>query len=245
MKRSVADSIGKSDTENFRSASIKNGDANEMSVHLTIISNITEFPYEKSFPNSITLKEFKKRLVLIIGIDTADIYIELRDKENQFIKKLTDDNATLEDLDIKQGQTIYVESKNGAQTVVSNDDMTNRYVMDDHKYEQLNDSLRAFKKKFVSSTNNQDASNLQLGQKCIIRLPGVSERVGTISFIGETHFKPGIWVGITYEEPFGKNDGSFEGKRYFTASPNYGSFVRPNNVYTIEEPNNTNEMEEI
>lgn len=76
--------------------------------------------------------------MLIIGIDTADIELELRDKENQFIKKLTDDNATLEDLDIKQGQTIYVESKNGAQTVVSNDDMTNRYVMDDHKYEQLN-----------------------------------------------------------------------------------------------------------
>ncbi|KAK6018093.1 CAP-Gly domain protein, partial [Ostertagia ostertagi] len=48
---------------------------------------------------------------------------------------------------------------------------------------------------------------------------------GIVRFIGETEFAQGIWAGIELEQPLGKNDGSVQGKRYFTCKTPYGVFV--------------------
>lgn len=55
--------------------------------------------------------------------------------------------------------------------------------------------------------------NLQIGERCLVKLLNQPEKRGTISFIGETKFKPGYWIGVTYDEPLGKNDGSVGGER--------------------------------
>lgn len=56
---------------------------------------------------------------------------------------------------------------------------------------------------------------------------------GQVSFVGETQFAAGSWVGVTLDEPNGKNDGSVQGVRYFTAKPNHGMFVRPAHITII------------
>ncbi|GFU73794.1 centrosome-associated protein 350 [Trichonephila clavipes] len=51
--------------------------------------------------------------------------------------------------------------------------------------------------------------------------------MGTIAFIGTTHFSDGLWFGVILDGPNGRNNGSYDGTRYFKCDKNYGIFVRP------------------
>ena len=74
------------------------------------------------------------------------------------------------------------------------------------------------------------ANSLKVDQRCEVAVPGQARRRGIIKFIGNTSFKPGWWIGIHYDEPVGKNDGSVEGTRYFICPAKYGAFVKPAHV---------------
>ena len=53
---------------------------------------------------------------------------------------------------------------------------------------------------------------------------------GVIRYIGEAEFGEGIWLGVELRKPKGKNDGSVNGKRYFTCPENCGILVKPSRV---------------
>lgn len=46
----------------------------------------------------------------------------------------------------------------------------------------------------------------------------------------------GYWVGVQYDEPVGKNDGTIRGVQYFSCLPSYGAFVRPDTVIAGDFP---------
>jgi len=50
---------------------------------------------------------------------------------------------------------------------------------------------------------------------------------GEVMYVGKPAFSTGWWVGVKYDEPMGKNDGSVKGQRYFQCTAKYGGFVRP------------------
>merc|ERR1739838_347041 len=56
---------------------------------------------------------------------------------------------------------------------------------------------------------------------------------GTIAFIGETTFAKGEWIGIILDEKKGKNNGSIQGKEYFSCEHEYGMFVRSSLIQLI------------
>ncbi|POV99993.1 hypothetical protein PSTT_13431 [Puccinia striiformis] len=58
---------------------------------------------------------------------------------------------------------------------------------------------------------------------------------GQVAFVGPTEFAAGTWVGIVLDSPNGKNDGSVDGKRYFTCRSSSGVFVRPSQVTPSNE----------
>lgn len=56
-----------------------------------------------------------------------------------------------------------------------------------------------------------------------------------MAYIGATLFASGKWVGIILDEPKGKNDGTVQGKRYFSCEENHGIFVRPSQIQVIDD----------
>jgi tubulin-folding cofactor B len=119
----------------------------------------------------------------------------------------------------------------------------------------VTDSVLAYKKRNkvgrFGETNEpedtpQQAIDMEVGARCEVEStePGLSKR-GTVRYLGQTKFSKGVWVGIEYDEPFGKNDGSVQGERYFTCRPNYGVFVRPDKVKVGDYPEEDLEAEEM
>jgi dynactin 1 len=51
--------------------------------------------------------------------------------------------------------------------------------------------------------------------------------VGIVRFVGTTSFAAGKWVGVELDGPTGKNNGSVQGKSYFSCRDGHGVFVRP------------------
>lgn len=70
----------------------------------------------------------------------------------------------------------------------------------------------------LTATSTAAAETIKVGSRCQVRSAEVDlHKRGTVRFVGPTQFglsKPGedggIWVGIEYDEPFGKNDGRSE-----------------------------------
>ena len=48
--------------------------------------------------------------------------------------------------------------------------------------------------------------------------------MGTVRFVGETEFAAGEWCGIELGDPIGKNDGTVQGRSYFSCKPKHGLF---------------------
>ncbi|KAK9790772.1 hypothetical protein WJX73_005164 [Symbiochloris irregularis] len=80
----------------------------------------------------------------------------------------------------------------------------------------------------------EEASGMTVGDRCAVT-PG--DKRGTVRYVGQCEGLPlGYWVGIEFDEPVGKNDGSVKGARYFTCTEGFGSFVRPTNVTVGDFP---------
>ena len=55
--------------------------------------------------------------------------------------------------------------------------------------------------------------------------------IGAVRFCGRpVDFAEGEWIGVEFEEPVGKNNGSVQGVEYFRCRQNHGLFVRPNQI---------------
>ena len=65
---------------------------------------------------------------------------------------------------------------------------------------------------------------------------GGLEKRATVKFVGLTSFKPGYWVGVAYDEPLGKHNGTIDDLTYFICPDKHGAFVRPNLVTVGDYP---------
>jgi len=62
-------------------------------------------------------------------------------------------------------------------------------------------------------------------------------RRGQVMFVGELDFKDGgSWVGVKFDEPVGKSDGTCKGEKMFECEPRYGGWIRGHKVSVGDFP---------
>ena len=157
------------------------------------------------------------------------------------------ESRTLEELGLVDGMAIKVLDTRPKELIqtYTDESLVEKYTMDDETYAARRDAVLAFKQRNKlgrfdptkdASTASQTSPDLPpsftQGARCLVDLSGTATnpRKGTLRYIGTTHFANGTWIGVEYDEPVGKNDGSVGGHRYFTCSDKFGGFVRPDKV---------------
>ena len=223
-------------------------------VSLRVTSSTTSFVSERRFGSGTVITDLKGKLELLTGATAGSMTLELYDKEDKLIGRLNDDERTLQSYGITGGMRIHVSDPSKKAGEFEDVSKVEKYEISDDAYAKRGDTVRDFKQKMKlgrfaekSSTEmmqkeaeekaeKERADKIAVGMRCEVRLLGCGAKRGTVGYVGETEFKPGAWIGVKYDEPVGKNDGSVSGKRYFECEPKYGGFVKPKFVFVGDFP---------
>ncbi|KAM4642614.1 tubulin-folding cofactor B [Discoglossus pictus] len=225
-------------------------------VTVQISSSLNSFTAEKRLDRGLTLAEMKCKLELVVGSPASCMDLQLFSADNNFLLNLDRDDALLGSYPVDTGCRIHVIDKSGA-SIGEYEDLSRveKYEIPQENYEKRTDSVRSFlKKNKLGKFNEEEALEkaaeqkrkleeervaseaITVGARCEVRSTGQPTKRGMVMYVGQPDFKPGYWVGVQYDEPLGKHDGSVEGKRYFTCSPKYGAFVKPQFVMVGDFP---------
>ncbi|KAJ1897385.1 hypothetical protein LPJ66_003402 [Kickxella alabastrina] len=212
---------------------------------------------ERRLQKSLTIDELKMRLEPIVGIPSVDQRITLLRGTALIceISNADDPSRMLGFYPVEDYMVLNVVNTNpsiAARLNFNDESQVEKFVMDDDEYDKRNDTVRAFKRRhnmgrFADGKSamsideedefKEDAAKIAVGSRCEVAMAaGDLERRGIVRFVGKTSFRPGFWVGIEYDEPVGKNDGSMDGVVYFKCAAEHGSFVRPDKVATGDFP---------
>ncbi|XP_005399980.1 PREDICTED: tubulin-folding cofactor B [Chinchilla lanigera] len=234
-------------------------------VTLFISSSLNTYRSEKRYSRSLTIAEFKCKLELLVGSPASCMELELYGAEDKFYGKLEQEDALLGSYPIDDGCRIHVIDHSGARLGEYEDvSQVEKYELSQEAYDQRQDTVRSFLKRSKLGPYSEEeraqqeaeaaqrlmeektlASTISVGSRCEVRVSGQTPRRGTIMYVGLTDFKPGYWIGVRYDEPLGKNDGSVNGKRYFECQAKYGAFVKPSVVTTGDFPEQDYGLDEM
>lgn len=218
---------------------------------------------ERRFDLQLSISQLKGRLELITGIPVGNQQLAIYndDADIQPTRVLDDDRRLLGFYSPVDFQVLKVVDTNPSATFTGQlTDLSGveKFELPDEQYALRQDSVLAYKQRhkvgrFAEKTEPTPSPGINvdipIGSRCEVEStePGLNKR-GTVRFVGPTDFggAGGVWVGVEYDEPMGKNDGSVQGKRYFTCASNFGVFVRPDKVrlgdFAVEDPFADEEM---
>jgi len=226
-------------------------------VSVIILKEGDEYGVEKRFAKDTQIDSLKNKLELITGYLADDMKLKVLSKDKKFICDLDDESKMLGFYPIEDGNFLLVEA---TRSLVPNQEDPNfkRFELTSEEYEKKRGTMKEFKEmhrlgrfsdQYTEANKSKEkmqqekyekekqASELmKIDDRCQVRLPGAPTRLGTVKYVGQLENKPGYFIGIKYDEPLGKNDGSVDGKRYFECLPNYGGFVKPENVTVGDFP---------
>ncbi|KAI0367601.1 hypothetical protein BV20DRAFT_970382 [Pilatotrama ljubarskyi] len=211
---------------------------------------------ERRFDLGLTVGQLKNKLELITGIPVQNQEISVLASEDapEPLGVLSDDSKPLGFYGVHDWQVLKVHDLNPATSFtgqLSDTSQVDKFELSETEYAQRQDTVLAYKQRHKigrfaekAAEEAQKVQNLDIpiGARCEVESTEEDfHKRGTVRFVGPTEFAKGIWVGVEYDEPIGKNDGSVKGKRYFECPPNHGVFVKPERVkvgdFPVEEIN--------
>ncbi|KZT69276.1 hypothetical protein DAEQUDRAFT_669744 [Daedalea quercina L-15889] len=211
---------------------------------------------ERRLDLHITVQQLKNKLELVTGIPVQNQAISVFNTEGDTAPTavLDDDSRPLGFYGLKDLQLLLVSDLNPSTSFtgqLSDVSQVQKFELSEGEYAQRQDTVLAYKQqhkigRFAEKDEDHEANaipaDIKVGARCEVETQeeGLHKR-GTVRFVGSTKFAKGAWVGIEYDDPMGKNDGSVKGERYFECKPNYGVFVKPERVkigdFPVEEMN--------
>jgi tubulin-folding cofactor B len=214
----------------------------------------------------MTIGQLANKLELLCGVSADAMQLAFY-ADGDLVKQLaaSDLAVTLESLLPSSWERLRLDVKDpqGQLNLLQGGDVE-KFELTDEAYEKRQESLRNFKiqnklGRFDEETEKQKemerqekeridkekSDQIKVGNRCDVRVTGQPSRRGLVMFVGEAQFKPGVWVGVRYDEPLGKNDGSVAGQRYFQCPPKYGGFVKPSDVEVGDYPEENFDLDEF
>ncbi|KAH7117927.1 CAP Gly-rich domain-containing protein [Dendryphion nanum] len=204
---------------------------------------------ERRISPSWSIAHLKSRLEPITGVPASSQQLSLRAGSQDVVSISAADEETTQlaafPLQPYAELTVVDTRPPAARTDFSDLSSVEKYVMPEAEYEGRTDSVLNWKRTQKLGRFDPNAPSIEqqkiraydreieergLALSSRVRLlPESDARRGTVSYLGPIPEIPGLgaWVGVTLDEPTGKNNGSVKGKKYFECGTNYGVFVRP------------------
>ena len=193
---------------------------------LEITTNESSYATERRFPESMTIAELKNRLEIITGASAGTMKLSFHDTTGALLGEGDDDAKSVGDYAPAGAERLQLRVKD--ENVIRCDDLSgvSKYEMSAEEYEKRGESVLAFKARnklgrfsdsaaaAAASAENEKIDHIKVGDRCEVTVKGVNPRRGQVKFVGRLPEKPGFFVGVHYDEPCGKNDGTFQGVRW-------------------------------
>lgn len=192
-----------------------------------------------------TLEELKQKLEPVTGVRPADMHLAVYHSVGEAVAVEAPDSALVGSVGIEAQLRIHVSDTRPDLELsqVAADWKADRseeaFVLLEQQYEQRADLVLAWKKqqqlgrfdpgysqRAEAAVQQQQAAAaaLVVGLRCRVG----EVRVGYVRYVGAVpEIAGGVWCGVEFDEPLGKNNGSVKGTVYFECRPCHGSFVRP------------------
>mmetsp|Transcript_16452 Transcript_16452/g.35632 ORF Transcript_16452/g.35632 Transcript_16452/m.35632 type:complete len:285 (+) Transcript_16452:1-855(+) len=207
-----------------------------------------------------TITTVKEKLYTHFGTACGSMKLILMDPDGNKLCAMLEDDKKLGFYGVKDGFGIHVVDLDPTSITtggqLENLSLVEKYVMSEEDYNKRDNTYRKYKEQKLREdptwTYQRDmarrmgkplpepqpekdpeymsdiAATMRVGGRCEVNPGG---RRGEVKFIGKVpELHPGFWIGVAFDEPQGKNDGSVKGVRYFECMESYGGFLRPNCV---------------
>jgi len=230
-------------------------------IRATITHSILGVRAEKSYNPNLTGEELKEKLHMIVGTKPAHMKLQLKDKEGKTVCEIGD-KQKLSSLPLEKqtkAMHIHVLDVDPQKSMLEFTDVSKvkKFEITEKDYDKRTNTFRKWAKQNLKGhyakkeKERQEkaeegkkqeekeklvAEKIKVGDRCQLGSNTEFPRRGEVKFVGALSGKPGTFIGIQLDEPYGKNNGSVNGVSYFSCMPKCGIFVRPSAVEVGDFP---------